>query len=258
MFVRERKLVSPELWREDLYFREQGKYTGTDGVGETITAGYVMTEGRLGQGGFFGHTRYIAGVRTEQTETEGWGWVRARVPSTTAEQTADPVAAAARDYANNRHVSGSSYTKSFPSVHLTQNVGANVKARLSWSTSFGRPGMNNFIPNETANESNQTLTINNPGLLPQTASNWDATFDYYFEPVGNVSVGWFHKTIKDFIVSGIQTGTVADASSSSTATLGRPAIAPVLHGTKGRCSCSSRHSRSISCKASSNSSAPAT
>ena len=209
MFVRERKLVSPELWREDLYFREQGKYTGTDGVGETITAGYVMTEGRLGQGGFFGRTRYIAGIRTEQTETEGWGWVRARVPSTTAEQTADPVAAAARDYANNRHVSGSSYTKSFPSVHLTQNVGANVKARLSWSTSFGRPGMNNFIPNETANEINQTLTINNPGLLPQSASNWDATLDYYFEPVGNVSVGWFHKTIKDFIVSGIQSGTVA-------------------------------------------------
>ena len=35
------------------------------------------------------------------------------------------------------------------------------------------------------------------------------TLDYYFEPVGNFSVGWFHKTINDYIVSGIDAGTVA-------------------------------------------------
>ena len=209
MFVRERKLVSPELWREDDYFREQTKYTGTDGITEKITAGYLMSEGRLGQSGLLAGTSYITGVRTEKTETSGWGWVRSRVPSTVAQQTADPVGSAKRDYEANFRVAGSSYTKSFPSVHLAQNVGANFKAKLSWSTSFGRPAMTNFVPNETANENNQTLTINNPGLLPQTASNWDATLDYYFEPVGNLSVGWFHKTIKDFIVTGIQTGTVA-------------------------------------------------
>ncbi len=209
MFVRARQLVSPELWREDQYFREQTKFTGTSGVTETITAGYLMSEGRLGTAGLLAGTSYIAGVRTERTETEGWGWVRARVPSTAAQQQADPVGSAQRDYANNRRVTGASYTKSFPSVHLAQSLGANFKARLSWSTSFGRPGMGNFRPNETANENNQTLTINNPGLLPQSASNWDATLDYYFEPVGNLSVGWFHKTIKDFIVTGIQTGTVA-------------------------------------------------
>ena len=209
MFVRERQLVSPELWREDLYFREQNKYTGTAGVSESITAGYVMSEGRLGASGLLAGTSYIAGVRTEKTATEGWGWVRARVPSTPAEQQADPAGAARRDYANNSRVTGGGYTKSFPSVHLAQNLGASFKARLSWSTGFGRPGMSNFSPNETANDNNQTLTINNPGLLPQTATNWDATLDYYFEPAGNFSVGWFHKTIKDYIVTGIQQGTVA-------------------------------------------------
>jgi TonB-dependent receptor len=209
MFVRERKLVDPELWREDHYFREQTRFTGTSGVGETISAGYLMSEGRLGTSGLLAGTSYIAGVRVEKTETQGWGWVRARVPSTVAQQTADPVGSAERDYASNRRVTGSSYTKSFPSVHLAQNLGTSFKARLSWSTGFGRPGMNNFVPNETANEANQTLTINNPGLLPQTASNWDATLDYYFEPVGNFSVGWFHKTIKDFIITGIQSGLVA-------------------------------------------------
>jgi TonB-dependent receptor len=45
-------------------------------------------------------------------------------------------------------------------------------------------------------------------LLPQTAKNWDFTLDYYFDPVGNFSVGWFKKTIKDFIVSGVDAGIV--------------------------------------------------
>jgi TonB-dependent receptor len=40
------------------------------------------------------------------------------------------------------------------------------------------------------------------------AKNWDASLEYYFEPVGNVSVGWFHKKISDFIVSGIASGTI--------------------------------------------------
>ena len=84
-----------------------------------------------------------------------------------------------------------------------------MKARLSWSTSFGRPALNNALPNENVSEANQTLTVNNPGLLPQRAATWDATLEYYFEPVGTLSVGWFHKTIADYIVSGVATGTIA-------------------------------------------------
>ncbi len=54
----------------------------------------------------------------------------------------------------------------------------------------------------------QTLTVNNPSLLPQSAKNWDASLEYYFEPVGSLSVGFFHKTIRDFIVTGINGGTI--------------------------------------------------
>ncbi|MEN9636643.1 MAG: hypothetical protein RL077_5047 [Verrucomicrobiota bacterium] len=201
--IQAREPVNPALWREDVYFREQTRYTGTDAVTEDITAGYLMAQGRLGRTGLLG------GVRTEKTDTSSWGWVRARRVSTAAQQTADPVGSAKRDYADTFRENGGSFTKSFPSVHVTQDVTPNVRGRLSWSTSFGRPALTNVVPNETVNEANQTLTINNPSLLPQTAANWDATLDYYFEPVGNVSVGWFHKTIKDYIVSGVLSGTVA-------------------------------------------------
>jgi iron complex outermembrane recepter protein len=214
MFVHDREPDSPALWSEDHYFREQTVYTGTRGVQEVVTAGYAMAQGRLGASGILGRTSYLAGVRREKTETDSYGWVRTRVPSSSAQQRADPVGTAARDYANTRRELHGGYTKSFPSIHLTHDVTRQFKARLSWSTSFGRPSMSNLLPNESANETAGTLTVNNPSLLPTLATNWDATLDYYFEPVGNLSVGWFHKTLKDFIVSGIDSGTISTSANN--------------------------------------------
>lgn len=201
-FFRGREPITPSLWQEDLYFHEQIQFTGTRTLAEKVTAGYIMAHGKIGRTGF------LTGVRTERTEVDAGGWVRARTASSAALRLADPIGAAKRDYANTRREIAGNYTKSFPSAHLTQELTSNLKTRFSWSTSFGRPSILNLLPTETANENLQILSIGNPGLKPQTASNWDATLDYYFEPVGNLSIGWFHKTIKDYIVSGINNGTV--------------------------------------------------
>jgi TonB-dependent receptor len=201
-FARGRNPIDPALWREDLYLSERIKFSNSRTITETVAAGYVMAQGRIGR------TGYLTGVRTEQTVDESEGWVRSRFLSSAAEQQTDPVGAARRDYANNRRVIRGNYTKSFPSAHLTHDLTTALKARLSWSTSFGRPPMTNLAPNETPTEATQILTINNPGLRPQTAKNWDASLDWYFEPVGNLSVGWFHKEILDYIVTGIDGGTV--------------------------------------------------
>ena len=215
-FIRAREVIDPTIWREDFYFRETTKYTGFTDATETVSAGYAMAQGKLGRDGLLGRTGFLAGVRVERTENEAFGWVRARrlsgTPATATEAAA--IAAAKVDYADNRRTTEGDYTKPFPSVHLSHDVTANLKARFSWSTSFGRPGFGNLTPGETPSEANAafdnkpTLTINNPSLLPQTSRNWDATLEYYFEPVGNLSVGWFHKTIRDYIVSGIDSGTV--------------------------------------------------
>lgn len=199
---RGRTPIDTSLWREDVYFREMSAYTGTRGITETVTAGYLMGQGT------FGKTGVLGGIRTERTEDESWGWVRNRFGSTVAEQTADPVGAATRDYANTRRELKGSYTKSFPSIHLTHDVTKNLKARLSWSNSFGRPPLGNLTPNETINEAAQTLTINNPSLRPQIAESWDTSLEYYFEPVGSLSVSWFHKEIKDYFVNGVESGIV--------------------------------------------------
>ncbi|WP_414661749.1 TonB-dependent receptor [Horticoccus sp. 23ND18S-11] len=203
---RARTPVDPTLWSEDRYFAESSKYIGTREVTETVTAGYVMAQGTVGRTGFLG------GVRVEKTEDDSWGWVRSRVGSTAAQQVADPVGSAQRDYANTRREISGNYTKAFPSLHLTHDLQPNLKARLSWSNSFGRPPLSNLLPNETVNETAQTLTINNPSLKPQTAESWDASLEYYFEPVGSLSVAWFHKTIKDYFVNGVIGGTVGSGA----------------------------------------------
>jgi len=201
--IRDYAPVDAALWTEDNYFREAQRFINSRELTEGVTAGYVMTQGRAGALGFLG------GVRQERTEVDAFGYVRARVLSTAAQQVADPAGSARRDYAANGRRIRRDYTDAFPSAHLSYDLTRALKARLSWSTSFGRAQPSNLLPNETPNEAAQTLTINNPGLKPQYAREWDAALEYYFEPVGLLSVGWFHKQIRDYIVGGIDGGRVA-------------------------------------------------
>ena len=194
--------TDPKLWSENLYFREQSKYTTTANVSEKVTAGYLMSQGKWGKLGL------LAGARAERTEVSSFGWVRARVLSSAALQASDPIGAAKRDYADNARRIHGDYTKLFPSAHLTYAVATNLKAHASWSTSFGRPPFSNLVPNETPNDAARTITANNPALQPQFAKNWDATVEYYLKPMGLFSVGWFHKKIADYIVTGFNAGTV--------------------------------------------------
>jgi TonB-dependent receptor len=221
-FIRAREVINPALWREDFYFRETSKYTGFTDATEQVSAAYVMGQGRFGSEGWLARTGWLGGIRWERTDNDAIGWVRARTLSGTAATAAEEVAIAAakRDYADNQRTVSGRYTKPFPSVHLNHDLTPNLKARLSWSTSFARPGFGNLTPGETPNAANAaydgkaTLTINNPSLLPQTARNWDAALEYYFEPVGQLALGWFHKTIRDYIVSGIESGTIGTGANN--------------------------------------------
>jgi TonB-dependent receptor len=198
--ARGRTPLDASLWTENLVTRETNRYTGARGTTETVTAGYGMFDGRIGRVGFLG------GVRTEKTETESWGYVRNRTPIDAALRASNLPLAISREYTL-RELRGE-YTKSFPSLHVTYDFTPNFKTRASWSTSFGRPPLNNLQPAETYNATADTLTINNPSLRPQTAKNVDLALDYYFEPVGNLSVGWFRKDIEDYFVNNIEMGRV--------------------------------------------------
>lgn len=211
-FIRNRRPIESALWREDAYFFESNKFIAERSVQEIVTAGYAQLQGKFGHSGLLGRTGFLTGVRTEKTTTEAAGYVRSRTPSSAALQLSDPFRAAQIDYAGTRRTRTGGYTKSFPSAHLTHEIMTNVKARAAWSTSYGKPSMANLLPNETVSrdaEGNDILTINNPSLLPQTSANWDLDLDWYFEPVGNLSIGWYRKSIKEYLVTGQDGGTVA-------------------------------------------------
>lgn len=205
MFIREGQPIDPSLWQEDKYYYEQNRLTNSWRVNEVITGYYAMTQGRIGHSGFLG------GLRHEETDTAGYSRIRSRVLTTAAEQAANPSGSGIKDY-NNPTVREGIYGQNFPSVHLWHDITPNLKARGSWSTGFGRPALTNAVTALGINEAAQTITFSNPSLKPTKAKNWDFSLEYYFEPSSSLTVGWFHKTIDDFIVGGQQIGVVATGS----------------------------------------------
>ncbi len=186
---------NPQNWREDVYFREARTFIGTRSLKEEIDAAYIQGSARLDR------LSVVAGVRAERTEFNGRAYVLSQTPTTTAQRNADPIGSARADYADNLRRLTGRRTDWFPGVHFIYRFTSNLQGRLSWSNSIGRPPGTNLLPTESVSENNETVTLGNPDLKPQRSENWDVALEYYFEPVGQLSVGYFRKDIEDYIVT---------------------------------------------------------
>lgn len=200
-FIQNGQPTNPALWEEDRYFYESNKLSASNKTTETITSYYLMTQGRVGRNGF------LAGIRREITDTEAIARIRARTLSTTAQQLADPVGSAARDYAQGYRNQGR-YGQNFPSIHLWRDLTPNIKLRGAWSTSFSRPSLANALPSLSINETAQTITLGNPALLPQKSKNWDFFLDFALPHSSSFTVAWYKKTINDYIITGQENGSI--------------------------------------------------
>lgn len=171
--VARHQALFPNLWREDVTFGNNSRLTGDRGIKETVTSGYVM-----------GHVRWsrlsvLGGVRMEKTATDAEG----------------PVTVAGVISRLNRK---GSYRDVFPGVHLRYAPTRNLVSRLSYSSGIGRPSFEQLMPADTINDVARTVTIRNAGLLPQYSDNFDATLEYYFEPVGQLTASAFLKQLEGF------------------------------------------------------------
>lgn len=151
-------------------------------IAEGVSSGYVQGSTKLGL------LSILGGVRVERTDIDSQGtFADVQRPTTT-------LIARKGDY-----------QKTFPSVHLRYAAGRNLLLRASYSTSSARPAISDLVPNTTvsyvANTGLGSVTQSNPGLKPNYSKNYDVSAEYYFEPSGVLSAGWFHKDIKDFINS---------------------------------------------------------
>lgn len=145
---------------------------------EDVSAAYVQASSQLGK------LHVLGGVRFEQTDVSATGRVTdARNPNT------------------DKVTKDASYHDFFPSIHFRYDLTKRLVARASFSTAMARPNMTDLFPTTSVSYSGDygTVTQNNPGLEPQYSKNVDLSLEYYFEPAGIVSLGWFHKDIKNFI-----------------------------------------------------------
>ncbi|MBI5693141.1 MAG: TonB-dependent receptor, partial [Verrucomicrobia bacterium] len=171
--VARHQALYPNLWREDAAFTTTSFLNGDRRITETVSTAYVM-----GQTKFSGLS-ILGGVRMEETKTDAEGPVT--VGTTRA-----------------RLRRKGEYTDWFPGVHFRYSPSRNLVSRLSYSNGIGRPSFDQLIPLDTVSETAQTVTIRNTGLQPQYSDNFDATVEYYFEPVGMVSASAFLKELSGF------------------------------------------------------------
>ncbi|HYC70435.1 MAG TPA: TonB-dependent receptor [Opitutaceae bacterium] len=130
----------------------------------------------------------IAGVRAERTEVMRNQVIRDRSPGVTgtlAEWTT-------------RQYSGTDYQKTYPSIHARYVLRPNLHLRVSYGMTSGKPDYGRILGVTDINETAREISIPNVNLRPRRSWNFDAGLSYYFEPVGELSVGVFQKDITDY------------------------------------------------------------
>ncbi len=182
-------LNNAALWYEDVNFTATQQYTNRRILEEGVDAAYIQASTKIGR------LTALAGIRGEWVTTDTFTYFRAR--STPIATEPDHFKRAALDYA--RLSRDGEYHKYFPSLHLGYDITSNLKARGSWSTSYGRPGLANLVASPSANDPNRTVTLGNPALRPQMAKNIDLKLEYYFSSTGMVSITGYRKKITEYI-----------------------------------------------------------
>ena len=192
--------ASPTHFQQQVLADTQAAFVNHQIFTEDIRAAYVMGNVELGR------FSILAGVRAEQTETEGEGALQIITPEERARRAAfvgtlndTEIRRRTTEEFSRRQTRSGDYTSIFPGVHMKYLINPNIVTRLSYATNIGRPSIGQLIPRTTVNYDNSTLSSSNPSLQPQTAQNFDLTTEVYFEPAGMFSVGVFMKEIKKFI-----------------------------------------------------------
>ncbi|MSU49579.1 MAG: TonB-dependent receptor [Opitutus sp.] len=105
------------------------------------------------------------------------------------------------------------YLRLIPSLNASYQVRANLIARAAYYHSLGRPDFNQYsgaltLPDvESPPSTINRITVNNVGIKAWQAKSSKVTLEYYFERVGQLSVGAFRRDFENFFGS-----TVIDAT----------------------------------------------
>lgn len=174
---------------------------------ETINAAYVRADSKLTS-----KIHVVGGLRFESTDSQGKafddiGNVKAVAQSGTTDT--NNFNYIQKRYGT-RRTKTQSYDDLFPSAQVRYSATNNLIFRGAFYRSVLRPDPQNLSRSLTVSDNELAFSTANPDLQPEYASNYDTRIEYYFEPVGVLSAGFFYKTIKDAQISSTTNFTAGD------------------------------------------------
>lgn len=187
-------------------------------IEETISSAYLrgdlsLLERRL---------KFVGGLRVEQTNLEAEGplndptrnYQRNAAGQVVVDAAGRPVAlpGSALEIARRTRIDRGAhaekeYFRFFPSLNASFSVRDNLIARASYYRSVGRPNFNQYaggitLPDtELGPATNNRITVNNVGIKAWSAQTVKVRLEYYFEGVGQISLGAFRRDFENFFGS---------------------------------------------------------
>jgi TonB-dependent receptor len=104
-------------------------------------------------------------------------------------------------------VDGAKYKHLLPNIDFKVDITDKLVGRMSYSETVGRVPYGNLTASLTAGAPNNPTVLGgqtggnrqNPGLLPLESENFDVSLEYYYKDDSYVSVGFFDKTVRNFL-----------------------------------------------------------
>lgn len=177
-----------------------GNFTAT----ERITGGYTQLTQQFGP-----TVSVVGGVRLENTSIDYNGFQynvdNDNITPTTGTQ---------------------SYTDILPSLNAKWDVRPNTVLRAAWTNGIARPNYFDLVPYREISLEDNELATGNPALEPTRSMNFDLMAERYFENVGLISAGVYHKRITNFIFGFTQFNTVDPVTNQTFRRISQPRNGP--------------------------------
>ncbi len=93
-----------------------------------------------------------------------------------------------------------SYTNFLPSVIMRYKFSDKVQLKGAYTNTIARPKYFDLAPHQELNYEDNEVVVGNPNLKPTLSMNFDLMSEFYLSQANLISLGFFYKDIKDFIV----------------------------------------------------------
>ena len=189
-------------------------------MAETVSAAYLRADAAF----FDRRLQFVGGFRAEQTNAEGEGPLtdpsrnnqrdaRGNVLRDAAGRpllilpTSDALGVSKLTFLERGAKTSKEYLHILPNLNATYNFSENLRLQSAVYQSLGRPNFNQYaggvtLPDPDLPRTNATvITVNNAGIKAWTANSFKLRLEYYFQGVGQASVGAYRRDFKNFFGS---------------------------------------------------------